>query len=634
MCGICGIIGTSPPVIAAGVHAMMDGMVHRGPDDAGYELLTLGRDDGGPYAGFGFRRLAILDLSASGHQPMFNTNTGDCLIFNGEIYNFRSLRSELQCRGLRFRSTSDTEVLLQALSTFGEAALEKIQGMYALAFFEARTRRILLARDPLGIKPLYVSALPDRFVFGSEIRVVRASGLVPESLDIGGVASMLAYGAVQSPRTVFENIRAFPAGTAEWIDAGVIAGRPRAAGRRFWHFPQRTTTDVDLPEAATTVQRLLRDSVLRHLVADVPVGVFLSAGVDSTILASFAREYTPQVTAFTVGFGEVHGEDEIALASSTARDLGIKHVAVQLDAENIPAKWHDWIEAMDSPSIDGFNTYVVSHRLAAEGVVVGLSGLGADELFGGYPSFQRSPRLSRLLRALAFIPPGARSGFVRRLGAVDARKGAFEKMADIVAGDGSVAGVARGLRRAVSDSSLAALNLTAGKAGLRPDYIDADARLFEPVLDGDAFNTVSRLELVHYMGDTLLRDTDANSMRHSLEVRVPFLDLPLVEFVSGLPGRVKSGGGQRAKALLRESCSSVLSSEITNRPKTGFSLPIDDWMRGEMRDSCQAAIDRVAQVPFINAAEVHRIWGAFVADERSLHWSRPMALVVLGSSIG
>jgi asparagine synthase (glutamine-hydrolysing) len=629
MCGISGVISADPRPVEPAVRAMMRVMVHRGPDDEGFEVLSLGGSEAsGPVAGLGFRRLAILDLSAAGHQPMFNQRTGDCLIFNGEIYNFRQLRTELQMAGVVFRSTSDTEVLLQALCTWGEDAVEKLQGMFAFAFYHASSQRILLARDPLGIKPLYVAALPDRLLFASEIKPLLASGLVPKDLDLAGISGMLAYGAVQSPRTVYEHIRSFPAGHTQWIDGRVTTGDVPPRPRRFWSFPQQTLADHQV-QAASAVHDMLHDAVLRHLIADVPVGIFLSAGIDSTIIASLAREYTPRVVAFTVGFGAVHGQDEVVLASETAKALGIKHVSVELDAANMPGKWHDWLAGMDSPSIDGFNTYVVSRRLAAEGVVVGLSGLGADELFGGYATFDRAPRWSRMLRALRFIPRGLRASVLSAAGAAGGPPGAMEKLADLVAGDTSVAGVARSLRRALSDSRIRAMGLGTDRVGLAADYLEEAANRIEPVLDGDPFNTVARLEATHYMGDTLLRDTDANSMRHSLEVRVPFLDLPLVNYVSALPGSVKRGGS--SKALLRLAGNHVLSKQISNRPKTGFTLPIGAWMRGEMREPCEAAIKHLASQSFIDAAEVDRTWWSFINDPRSMHWSRPLALVVLGT---
>lgn len=631
MCGICGAVSADRRQVEPAVRRMTSAMIHRGPNDAGYAELPLGGPRG-PTAGFGFRRLSILDLSSAGHQPMVHPDTGDCLIFNGEIYNFRSLRRQLEEAGQVFRSTGDTEVLLRALATWGEAALDKLEGMYAFAFYDARSARILLARDPLGIKPLYVARLPDRFLFASEIRPLLASGIVPDELDVGGIAGMLAYGAVQSPRTIYSHIRAFPAGHAQWIDARITAAEAPPAPRRFWSFPAATIDD-DRDLAAERVRQLVKASVLKHLVADVPVGVFLSAGIDSTIIASYAREYTPRVTAFTVGFGKVHGEDEVALSAATAKSLGIDHVAVDLDAGNMPGKWHDWLASMDSPSIDGFNTYVVSRRLVNEGVVVGLSGLGADELFGGYNTFTRAPEMARILQSLAFIPESLRAGAVSGLARFNGRAGAAEKLADIVSGEPSIAGVARGLRRTLSNQRLAAIGLPAWKAKTRRDYLDPLAADGVAAPADDPFNIVARIEAEHYMRDTLLRDTDSNSMRHSLEVRVPFLDIPLVNYVSALRGCVKRDGRDAKKALLREAAKGVLPPAVANRPKTGFTLPIGAWMRGAMRESCAAAIDRVAGLPFLEGQAVNGIWQAFLRDPKTLHWSRPLSLVVLGSCL-
>jgi len=628
MCGLSGIVSADPRQVEPAVRATARAMLHRGPDDEGYEQLPLGRGERAAVAGLGFRRLAILDLSRAGHQPMFNRETGDCLVFNGEIYNFRELRGRLESRGVFFRGSSDTEVLLQALSTWGEAAVSKLNGMFAFAFYDARSRRILLARDPLGIKPLYVAALPDRLVFASEIRAILASGLVPHDLDVAGIAGMLAYGSVPSPRTVYKSIRTFPAGHMQWISSAAVRGGPEPGPKPYWSFPWEPITD-DRENASRTVQELLREAVGRQLASDVPLGVFLSAGIDSTVIASIAREFTPQVTAFTVGFGSDHGEDEVPLASATARTLGIRHVAVELDADTIPEMWHDWMSGMDNPSIDGFNTFAVSQRLAADGVVVGLSGVGADELFGGYSTFSRALRWSSLLQPLSYVPRWMRAGAVDGLGLVGVRSGAVEKLRDLVVGDPSVAGIATALRRAVSNGRLEAMGLASRRLGLGDDYLDP-ARS-EAALDGDPFNTVSRVESSHYMRDTLLRDTDSNSMRHALEVRVPFLDRKLFDYVSALPGPVKHAPGMPAKMLLREACKGLLSDEIARRPKTGFTLPIGEWMKGVMREPCTAAIEHLAAQPIIDGGEVRRTWCSFLRDDRSLHWSRPLALTVLGT---
>jgi len=631
VCGICGFVSRDPRPIEPAVRRMMRHMVHRGPDDDGYVEVPLGHGGDAATAGLGFRRLAILDLSPAGHQPMMNPATGDWIVFNGEIYNFRGLRAELEAEGVVFSGTSDTEVLLHAFSSWQERALAKAQGMYGVAFYHAASRRLLLARDPLGIKPLYVAALPDRLLFASEVRALAASRAVPMEVDVGGIAGMLAYGAVQSPRTVFRHIRSFPAGHFQWLDAAAAGGGQPAPPRPFWTFPKPLPGgSVTAGAAAAEVGRLLRDSVQRHLVADVPVGVLLSAGVDSTAIAVQAREHAAGLTAFTVGFRGFIADDEPGIAARTAAALGIRHVGITVDQAELPAMWEDWLAQMDSPSIDGFNTRIVCRRIRAEGVVVGLSGLGADELFCGYPSFLRAPVWARRMRWVRMLPPDLRAFAVSTTGLFERRATSVEKLADIAACDGSPPAIVRGLRRALSDRRLRALGLSATNLGLDRDYLDP-ARREPAAADVDAINLASRTELSHYMRDTLLRDTDSNSMSYSLEMRVPYLDQPLVDYVLSLPGDVKWPPHVPWKAVLRDACGTLLPQEVLRRRKTGFFLPIDRWMRQDLRDACEAAIRRVEQLPFLEGPEVRRVWDDFLAEKPSLHWSRPLALVVLGS---
>ncbi|MFN7813592.1 MAG: asparagine synthetase B family protein, partial [Planctomycetia bacterium] len=286
MCGICGIVGADPRGIEPAVRRMMRALVHRGPDDDGYEEFPFGTGSAPAAGGFGFRRLAILDLSPRGHQPMVDPATGDTLAFNGEIYNFAALRTRLEGEGHVFRSTGDTEVLLRALSAWGERALDALDGMFAFAYYHAAGRRVLLARDPLGIKPLYVARAPGRLLFASEVRSLLASGLVAGDLDMAGIAGFLAYGAPQDPLTVHRDIRSLPAGGCEWIDAeSVAAGRARP--RRYWRFPEIGPAAPE-PVVLDRVAAELSASVNRQCVADVPLAVFLSGGIDSAALAALA----------------------------------------------------------------------------------------------------------------------------------------------------------------------------------------------------------------------------------------------------------------------------------------------------------------------------------------------------------
>jgi asparagine synthase (glutamine-hydrolysing) len=284
---------------------------------------------------------------------------------------------------------------------------------------------------------------------------------------------------------------------------------------------------------------------------------------------------------------------------------------------------------MDSPSIDGFNTYVISRRLAAEGVKVGLSGLGADEFFGGYPTFDRGPRWSRILRATRFFPRDFRRSLAVTIGASFFSADLVEKLADLTAGDSSVPGVTRALRRVLPDSQIEGLGLPANRVGLAQNFLEWQSNLTEPGSDGDLFNAVCRTEITHYMRDTLLRDTDANSMRHALEVRVPFLDLPMVSYVSALRGEVKRG--RVPKILLHQAGAHVLPQRVLDRQKTGFTLPIGQWMLGDMRGMCEEAVQSLAEQSFISSSAVRRAWQSFQDNPQSTHWSRPLAFVVLGS---
>lgn len=309
---------------------MMQAMVHRGPDDEGYEQLPLGSDESGPVAGFGFRRLAIQDLSLAGHQPMFNLATGDCLIFNGEIYNFMWLRSKLKAARVAVSNSGDTEVLLKSLSQWGERALDELDRMYAFAFYHARSRRILLARDHFGIKPLYVARLQRSFAFASEIRAVLASGLVPSDLDPAGIATYLAYGSPQDPLTVHKAVKSFPIGCCQWIDASIVQGRDPVCSRRYWRFPE-VVPPYPKEEAVWRLAADLQQSVRDQCIADVPVGVFLSGGIDSATIAALACNHTPTIRTFAVGFECAGAFDESGLAAATARALGTPHSQTFLD---------------------------------------------------------------------------------------------------------------------------------------------------------------------------------------------------------------------------------------------------------------------------------------------------------------
>ncbi|MBU6327782.1 MAG: asparagine synthase (glutamine-hydrolyzing), partial [Verrucomicrobia bacterium] len=523
-------------------------------------------------------------------------------------------------------STGDTEVLLRALSEWGDAALEQLDGMFALAFYHAASRRVLLARDPMGIKPLYVAKLPGRVVFASEVRAMLASGLVPADLDQAGIASFLAYGAPQDPLTVHRFVKSMAAGSCEWIGAGQLQGKP-ALSRRFWRFPTTDPTIQSLPAISKT-RELLADSVRRQSLADVPVGVFLSAGIDSATMAALALPQLGAVHTFSVGFQEAFAIDESKLAEETARALGTSHYQTTLDKNWGPSQFVQWLKAADRPSIDGLNTYVITDAVKDRGISVAISGLGADELFGGYSIFRRAARLKQVLGPFRWTPRWLR----RQLGHAALLKFPSikrAKAAEMLARGESPAALAVYSRRMFLDNHLEMLGFNAEKLGLTADYLPADGCEGLQFI-GDPFKEVSQAELSLYMRNTLLRDSDVYSMAHSLELRVPFLGQKLVDYVCTLPGAVLAPPRTKPKHVLREAIKDLLPPQVFSRPKTGFILPVDSWMNGELMDLCESAIDGLAASPALDGKEVRKLWQQF-NDKRfeSFYWRR-LAMVVLG----
>jgi asparagine synthase (glutamine-hydrolysing) len=628
MCGIAGAVSLDSRSLGAAVGRMMRAMVHRGPDDEGYEQFPFGGAAQEPACGFGFRRLAIMDLSALGHQPMINHETGDAIIFNGEIYNFHALRQRLEDLGHRFRSTGDTEVLLRALSEWGERALEELDGMFGIAFYHAATQRVLLARDPLGIKPLYVARVKDAIVFASEVRAVLASGLVPDDLDPAGVASFLAYGSPQDPLTVHRFVRSMPAGCSSWLDAASLAGSP-VAQRRYWRLPPLQSWCPD-DVAVARVKDELAGSVRRQCAADVPLGVFLSGGIDSATMAALAVTTHGPPQTFAVGFEVTGVVDETTAAADTAQALGTRHYQTIVDDDWVLLQWTSWLMSADRPSIDGLNTYIVSGAVKDRNITVALSGLGADELFGGYPSFHRVPMARRMLAAIAWLPADLRRSLATTLlSPLPAQKRA--KVIDFVSSGTSPVDLAMLSRRVFSDGLMRHLGFQAKALGLSPLYLSNEAyEVFEPPAR-DSFQAVSQAELFLYMNNTLLRDSDTNSMAHSLEIRVPFLGQRLVDYVASLPGSVRSPKGTKPKHLLREAMADRLPASVFNRPKAGFSLPFGDWLFGPLKPQCDAAIETLASSSIVDGAVLRRFWDDCHRRRREIHWSKPLALVVLGN---
>jgi asparagine synthase (glutamine-hydrolysing) len=631
MCGICGVIGTSADLIEPATHRMMRAMPHRGPDDEGYERLPLGSTDHADiWVSLGFRRLAILDLSMAGHQPMFDAETGNCLVFNGEIYNYRSIRAKLESQGVTFRSSGDTEVLLAALSAWGEAALDELDGMFALAFYDSKSRRVLLARDPVGIKPLYYARIPGALLFASEIRTLLASGLISDEFDPAGVASFLAYGAPQDPLTVHAAVKSFPCGTYQWIRAAprddeVIEG----ARVEYWRMPA-ADPNRSPQEAAASLREALERTVREHLASDVPLAFFLSGGVDSAVIAALAARTMGTVNTFCVGFESPGMRSELDVAEITARRIGARHQQIVVTRDSIVDTWDRWLSAADRPSVDGLNTFIISGAVRAANAKVAFSGLGADEIFGGYGTFFRVPRLLRAAKVAAFLPLRLRQAIITGLLPLVPKRyrPRFKMLGDASA---TPVDVCLSLKQMLDRSTLRQLGFEPSALSLDDHFLDEGQLRLCGTANSDVFRAVSCVETRYYMGNTLLRDSDTNSMAHSIELRVPFVGRRILEEAGLTPGNVHLGGGHTPKKVVRDAVGDLLAPEVLQRRKTGFTLPLGDWMFDQLRDSCEAGIEGLAAVPFIDQDGVRRLWKELVANQRYSYWMKPLLLVALGT---
>jgi len=595
--------------------------VHRGPDDEGMQVFPLDLD-AERCVGMGSRRLAIQDLSPAGHMPMHDPQTGNWLVFNGEIYNFQEIRTELEKLGHTFCSHGDTEVLLKAYAQWGETCLERLAGMFAFALWDANNEKLFLARDRLGVKPLYYCSSNDLFMFGSEVRALLASGLVPRRLDRAGLASYLAFGAVQDPLTIIENVRSLsPGHTLTWQ-------KKNCEIHEYWSLAQAAarppqTDDPDLAVAA--VRGLVRRAVSQRLISDVPLGAFLSGGVDSSSLVAVASEVSPQpIETFSVVFGE-NEFCEAAYSDQVARIFGCHHHRLELNERQLLGKIPNAIGGMDQPSIDGVNTFVISQATKQAGITVALSGLGGDEIFAGYSTFRTVPQMMRFQQHAGWLGSAG-----KRLSRV-LTHGPTNRLSKILALAGhSYYGdhpyfLSRALFlppsvRALLTRRWASNDHLVGSWD-RPDWVE-QIRELEPV------KQVSVFEAASYMANTLLRDTDSMSMAVSLEVRNPFLDYRLWEYVLPLAASLKLDA-KLPKPLLLRAAGERLPSEIYLRHKMGFTLPFERWMRDGLQARVGATLlnGRPGEEGPLEPRAVADVWKAYLAGKTS--WSRPWALFAL-----
>jgi asparagine synthase (glutamine-hydrolysing) len=568
MCGIAGAYAfdlSARTIDQSVVERLNDQQRRRGPDGTGLWSSADKRTV------LGHRRLAIIDTGPTGAQPMCDATGRWVISFNGEIYNYRALREELERLGCEFKTNSDTEVLINVVSYWGETGLRKLRGMYAAALWDSVERELWLIRDPYGIKPLYIAETAGTLWFASQARKLARCAPINTGREAAGLIGFYLWGHIPEPFTWWAGIRMLGAGQVLRLRAG---GECRT--KPFAKIEEAYVQRPAVPLRPGELRGLLRDSVRHHLVADVPVGVFLSAGIDSNIIAALASELRPNLQTITLAFDEYAGtqDDEAPLAEAAAQALGCEHVTHRIGRSEFDALVDDFFHCMDQPTIDGLNTYLVSYAAAKRGLKVALSGLGGDELFGGYPSFRDVPRLARwarlsrlqpineaigrTLRAIALpgLPPKLPGLFTHSRSLMTAyllRRGLY--LEDELCALLDESWINAGLERLATESALAA-TVAPLRAAAWPEHAQ-----------------IAALESCWYMRNQLLRDTDWASMAHSVEVRVPFVDFALIEQL-GPAIASKSPPTKRDLAA----CSDRIPAAIYERSKTGFTTPVRQWI--------------------------------------------------------
>jgi asparagine synthase (glutamine-hydrolysing) len=604
MCGICGMIGPDP-VDREALARMTHVLHHRGPDDDGF---FVGEYDDGIGVGLGFRRLSIIDLE-TGNQPIANESGSLQLVFNGEIYNFRELRQELEARGHRFATNADTEVVVHLYEDLGTRCVERLNGMFAFALWDEARRELVLARDRFGKKPLYYAELGRTLLFGSELKSLLEHPLCPRELDFESLSRYLALEYVPTPRSILAGVAKLPGGhLLRWRDG-------RTSIERYWDltFDGETETRSD-DDYVEEFRSRLREAVHRRLISDVPLGAFLSGGIDSSSVVAMMVEALPpdQVRTFTIGFGE-RSFDESEHARRVAAHFGVDHhedvftPRVMLDLLPTVADF------LDEPFADAsvLPTYLLS-RFTRQSVTVALGGDGSDELLAGYPTFP-ADRVARLYRMPRLLHEHVLVSVADRL-PVSTSNFSFDfKLKRFLRGAGSPADV----RHPTWLGSFTPAEQAALLTRAPTDPFEEQRRAFAAAPTRNELERLIYLYATTYLQDDILVKVDRASMACSLEVRAPFLDVDLVEFLGRVPPRLKLRRLD-TKHLLKRAMADVLPAGIATRAKKGFGIPVAEWFKGELREALEEELAprRLEEQGLFEPAEVQRLLSVHLAGRR------------------
>ena len=611
MCGIAGYLHFKKPIEDSSIiRSMTNRMKHRGPDADGFHIDR--------NIALGHRRLSIIDLSEKANQPIFDATGRYCIVFNGEIYNYAELKSLLP--NYPFATNGDTEVVLAAYIQWGVSALARLKGMFAFAIWDAQNKELFITRDRLGVKPLYYYQDDNQFLFSSEIRSILQSGAPAKEIDRVALIDYFSYQSFQTPLTVVKGVRELPAGYWLKLSNTTLHLEP------YWSV-EHWTGDV-VSENQGTVEKkiynLLLQSVERRMVADVPVAAFLSGGIDSSVVVGLMTKISQAPETFNIAFDE-KDFDESPYAKIISKKFNTRHHELFIKPEAFLSELPAALNALDTPSGDGVNTYVISKAIRQAGIKVALSGVGGDELFAGYPIFQAWQKLNRL-RKLWLLPSSLRSLIATVFSGENIKK---QRMAQLLKLPScTIAEAYPILRQVNSDQTIRKLlNLPFSGTQLKASLLSKQGAIEKFPLHSQ----VSISEYIGYTQHTLLKDTDQMSMANSLEVREPFFDHELIEYVLRIPDNMKNGSNP--KSLLLKATGDLLPPEIYQRPKKGFTFPWNHWLRNELRSYSEQRIKNLAQRDFMNEKSTLHYWNDFLNQKNGIGYSHILLLVALENYI-
>jgi asparagine synthase (glutamine-hydrolysing) len=611
MCGIAGIITSDTQNIKSLLLRMSDAIAHRGPDSDGIYITD--------HIGLAHRRLSILDLSTNANQPMYGSDGRYVLVYNGEIYNFLELKKQLI--DYPFQTKSDTEIILAAFIKWGTDSFKKFNGMFAFGLWDTVEETFYLVRDRNGIKPVYYVQSQNRLLFASEVRALLTGGLIPSKLNKSGILEYFQYQTVQAPDTLIKGVMLLEAGHYLRVR---LTPSFQIENKIYHSFYNSIGTDINKKDYATIKQDiylLLLKSMERRMISDVPTGVFLSGGIDSSIIVGLmAQQINEPVNTFNVNFDE-REYSEAYYARLIAKKFKTNHIEIRLQPNDFLNSLPDALTAIDHPSGDGLNTWIVSREVRKHGIKVAFSGLGGDELFAGYAHFKRTliyNKYAGFAKIPSFFKYPASYLLKKIKPSVSTNK--FTEVFNKKSWDLSQT-YPIGRRMFLDNELSALLNLDTKQD--RVAEICASIPLHKELL----LSQITLAELDTYMQHVLLRDTDQMAMAIPIEGRLPFLDNDLIDYVLNIPDAIKNP--VTPKKLLVDSVGDLLPSEIVDRPKMGFVLPWDIWMKTDLYDFCSSHISGLCEKAFINADRLQQLWNQFLSGSKTISWSRIWYLIVL-----